>query len=99
MYEYEFDLLGLPRPDLVIYMDIDANVAGRRLLKRQSETGTDRDIHERDALYLKQCVTVGKQAAGFYNWTSVACISNGNELSESELHDTVYDIVLKHLAI
>ena len=97
LYEYEFDLLGLPRPDLVIYMDIDAEVAGARLIKRQSETGTDRDIHEKDSSYLAKCVQIGTHAAEFYNWCRIKCVSNGKELSENELHNSVYDIVLKHL--
>jgi len=97
LYEFEFDKLGLPRPDLVIYMNIDAQAAGHRLLKRQSETGTDRDIHERDDLYLHECVKVGKQAAAFYNWQSVDCVTDGKELCANELHDAVYDIVLKHI--
>ena len=97
LYEFEFDHLGLPRPDLVIYMDIDAEIAGTRLLKRQSETGENRDIHERDSAYLKQCVQVGRQAAEFYNWHRIQCIENGIELSENELHDKVYDIVSAHL--
>ena len=93
LYEYEFDYLGLPRPDLVIFMDIAADIAGGRLLKRQSDTGTARDIHEKDSFYLKECVKVGKLAAELYNWQSVDCLSNGNELNENELHNIVYDIV------
>jgi dTMP kinase len=97
LYEYEFDKLGLPRPDLVIYLDIDADTAGSRLLKRQSDTGADRDIHEKDALDLKECVSVGRQAAAFYNWHSIECVLDGNELGADELHNKVYDIVVKHV--
>ena len=97
LYEYEFDCLGLPRPDLVIYMDIDAEIAARRLLKRQADTGTSRDIHERDDTYLDECVKVGRQAAAFYNWQIIRCVDDGNELNEKTLHENVYDVVLRHL--
>jgi len=98
LYNYEFDLLGLPRPDLVIYMNISADIVARRLLSRQNDTGTSRDIHEKDADYLRQCSILGKHAADFYNWHCVDCVKDGRELSVDELHDTVYDIVLNHLA-
>ena len=98
LYEYEFDLLGLPRPDMVIYMDIDAHIASTRLLKRQSETGTNCDIHERDSSYLEDCIKVGRQAAEFYNWYPVKCLSGGFELNECELHNTIYDLVIEFLS-
>jgi dTMP kinase len=99
LYNYEFDLLGLPRPDLVMFLDIEAKIAASRIFKRQTETGTDRDIHERDAQYLEKCAQVGKQAAEAYNWHTVCCVDgDGAERNEDELHDAVYNAVMKHLA-
>jgi len=97
LYNYEFDLLGLPRPDLVVYLDISADVAERRLRNRKRKPGISRDIHEEDVEYLKKCSLLGKYAADFYNWHSVDCVKDGKELNESELHEAVYDIVLNHL--
>jgi dTMP kinase len=100
LYSYEFDLLGLPRPDLVIFLDIDAEVAASRLFKRQAETGTKRDIHELDSHYLKKCALVGRQAASAYNWQNVCCVDvDGVERDEKALHDEVYGIVVKYLAV
>jgi len=93
LYEYEFDRIGLPTPDTVFYLDIEAEHAARRLLLRQAETGTRGDIHEKDLDYLEQCAQCGKQAAALYSWHRISCFSNGYERPENELHREIYEIV------
>jgi len=94
LYEYEFDLLGLPAPDLVIFMDIEAARAARRLHNRQTETDTTGDIHEKDLQYLKQCVLCGEQAAELYGWHRIRCFPDGTERSETDLHEEIYDLIM-----
>ena len=93
LYEYEFSLMGLPIPDLVIYMDIDSGKAANRLRSRRIKTDTGGDIHENDELYLEQCALCGDQAAGLHNWRRVACFLNGHERTESELHEEIYGLL------
>ena len=96
LYEYEFSLLGLPAPDMVLYMDIDANQAARRLKRRQAETGTAGDIHEKDPGYLESCSQSGRQAAIHFGWHSVNCFAGELERSEEDIHREIYAI-LKHV--
>jgi len=96
LYEYEFDLIGLPPPDLVIFLDIGAEQAARRLYNRQAETGTVGDIHEKDTAYLEQCAQCGNQAAKLYGWQTAACFTGGCERGENELHREIYEIVEKY---
>ena len=96
LYEFEFSYMGLPAPDLVIYLDISAEQASRRLLMRQHETGTGGDIHEKDAAYLEQCAQTGGQAAAHYGWHRVACFNGAQERSSDEIHREIYTI-LKHI--
>jgi len=95
LYEYEFQLMGLPAPDLVFYMDIDASHAVRRLGKRQAETGAAGDIHENDTAYLEHCSQSGRQAALQLGWRRVNCFLDGYERSEEDIHNEIYTI-LKH---
>jgi len=94
LYDYEFNLMGLPAPDLVIFLDIDASRAAKRLEHRQTETGTTGDIHEKDASYLDQCAICGKQAALLYDWRVISCFENDYERSENELHQEIYEIIM-----
>ena len=95
LYDYEFCLLGLPAPDVVLYMDIDADRAARRLARRQAEAGTTGDIHERDTEYLECCSQSGRQAAEQFGWRSVKCFEGELERSEDDVHREIYTI-LKH---
>ena len=90
LYDYEFNLMGLPAPDLVIYMDIEAGQAARRLSRRQSETGTAGDIHETDIEYLRQSAGCGAHAADFYGWTKFSCFTDSRERGEDEIHREIY---------
>lgn len=93
LYDYEFNLIGLPAPDLVIFLCIEAEQSERRLHDRQVRTDTVGDIHEKDAVYLRQCVESGKHAAQLYNWRTIECFRDGRERSQEELHDEIYGIV------
>jgi len=96
LYEFEFTYMGLPAPDLVVYLDIEAEQAARRLQRRQDETGTDGDIHEKDSMYLEQCALTGSLAAAHFGWHKVCCFEHGHERGADEIHQEIYTI-LKHV--
>ena len=58
LYDFEYVKLGLPKPDLVIYLDVDVETSLRRMKHRQEKTHTSADIHEKDIEYLKNCMRV-----------------------------------------
>jgi len=91
LYDYEFNLIGLPVPDLVIYMDLEVEVAATRLRRRETETATNADIHENDMTYLSNSVESGKQAAALFNWHKVSCVNDGIERDKTELHNEIYN--------
>jgi len=93
LYDYEFNLIGLPAPDLVIYMDLEVEVATIRLRRRETETATNADIHENDIAYLSNSVESGKQAAALFNWHKVSCVSNGVERDMKDIHKDIYKII------
>ena len=96
LYDYEFGLIGLPAPDMVIFLDIDPEIAARRLLRRQTETDTVGDIHEKDLLYLDLCAKCATQAAEFYNWHRISCFAENRERTEEEIHLEIYDLIIGH---
>ena len=95
LYDFEFTLIGLPAPETVIYLEISAAQAAKRLRRRQDETGTVGDIHEKDEPYLENCVQSANHAAAHYGWHSIACMSGAHERSAEEIHREIYTI-LKH---
>ena len=97
LYDYELGLIGLPAPDLVIFMDIDADFTAKRLRLRQTETGTEADIHENDMVYLQNCAESGKQAAAQFGWQKISCVIDGTERDKEDIHEEIVNIVLSHI--
>lgn len=91
--EFEFDRLGLPRPDLVIYLDVSTAATEAMMRKREEDTNTHADIHERDAEYLKTCRETGRQAAQHYGWKLIQCENGGVMRPIEDIHEEIYALV------
>ena len=94
LYEFEYDKLGLPRPDLIIYLDVPTDFTEKLLRGREAATNTCADIHEKDMSYLATCRETGRAAANFYNWTVIDCVRDGAMRSIEDIHDEIYAHVL-----
>ena len=90
LYEFEYDKLGLPRPDLVIYLDVPTDFTEKLMRHREQDTGTQADIHEQDTAYLATCRKVGKTAADFYGWTVIQCVRDGAMRTIEDIHEEIY---------
>ena len=97
LYDFEYRLLKLPAPNLVIYMNIDADTAIRQMQKRQQELLVSGDIHERDAEYLRECASSGADAAKKYGWAAIECLRNGEMREISDIHEEIYSIVREYI--
>lgn len=97
LYDHEFDRFGLPQPDMVLFMSIDASLAASRLRSRETETGTDADIHESDLTYLSACAQSGNEAAAQYGWSVINCARKGLSRSEDDIHQEVYNMLRGYL--
>ena len=90
LYDFEYDKLGLPRPDLVIYLDVPTDFTEKMLRYRESETNTHADIHEQDMQYLATCRQMGRAAAAHYGWTVIRCVRDGAMRSMENIHEEIY---------
>ena len=94
LYEFEYDKLGLPRPDLVIYLDVPTDFTEKLMRSREAATNTKADIHEKDLAYLATCRNTGRAAAAHYGWTVIQCVKNGRMRSIEDIHQEIYSRVL-----
>ena len=90
LYDFEYDKLGLPRPDLVIYLDVPTDFTEKMLRHRETETNTQADIHEQDMQYLATCRRMGRAAAEHYGWTVIRCVRDGAMRSMEDIHEEIY---------
>ena len=90
LYEFEYDHLGLPRPDLTLYLDVPTDFTEKLLRAREQNTHTQADIHEQDTAYLATCRRMGALAADYYGWTVISCVRDGKMLSIEDIHEEIY---------
>ena len=92
--EFEYDRLGLPRPDLVLYLDLPTQKALDLLHRRQEERQEAGDIHESDRTYLASCRSAALEAAELYGWRKLSCLDEGQELRSIEaIHEELWQRV------
>lgn len=90
LYDFEFDRLGLPKPELVLYLDMPTDLTVRLLRSREASTGTHADIHEQDSAYLAACRETASQAADALGWVRIPCVRDGALRSVAEIHEKIW---------
>ena len=90
LYDLEYDKLGLPRPDLIVYLDVPTDFTEAMMRRREADTNTHADIHEQDMEYLATCRRTGKAAAEYYGWTVIQCVRDGKMRSIEDIHEEIY---------
>ncbi len=93
LYEFEYDKLGLPKPDLVIYLDVPTDFTEKLMRSREAATATTADIHEQDMDYLATCRRTGRTAAQYYGWKIITCVKDGQMRSIEDIHQEIYRLV------
>ncbi len=89
LYDLEYRRMGLPRPDLVLCMEMPIEVT----LELMRSRGAAADIHERDAAYLASCREMALEAAAFYGWTVVHGARDGRPRPVDEVAAEIYEYV------
>ena len=97
LYDFEYNKMGLPRPDLVIYLDVPTDFTEAMMRRREADTNTHADIHEKDLEYLATCRRTGRAAAEYYSWTVIQCVKDGAMRSIEDIHEELYRNVLNCL--
>ncbi len=93
LYDFEFRLMELPRPDAVIYMDIPFDLALRRIAQRELATRSTCDIHEKDRAYLQACHRCGRHAADYFGWQCISVTDGDTERTVEDINDEIFDII------
>lgn len=93
LFETEYALMGIPAPDLVIYLDMDVDISQKLMTKRYSGEEAKKDVHEANVGYLKKCREAALYAAEKFGWKTVTCFENGEPLSIEEIGNTVFGYI------
>lgn len=77
LYDFEFNKMGLPRPDAVIYLDVPPEISQKLIEGRYQGDNSKKDIHEQDVEYLNHCRDAALYAADKLGWHKIPLATNG----------------------
>ena len=93
LFDFEYRLMGLPAPDLVVYLDVPTELSAVLRRLREERTGAHADIHEADEAYLRRCRDSGRQVADYAGWRRIDCARAGRMRTPEEIHEEIWDLV------
>ncbi|MBD8979984.1 MAG: thymidylate kinase [Clostridiales bacterium] len=95
--DFEYNKLGIPKPDAVIYLDMPVDISQKLMTGRYGGNESKKDVHEADVAFLEKCRKSALYAASRQGWHIVEC-SNGKEpYSIEKIHNEIMKIVDEEL--
>lgn len=95
LYDLEYNKVGIPKPDKVIFLDMPIDVSQKLLSGRYQGDENKKDIHESDTAYLDKCRNAAMFTAEYSGWTIIPCAHNGEARSIEEISKDILNETLK----
>lgn len=95
--DFEYNKIGIPRPDLVIFLDMPVDVSQKLMTSRYNGDEGKKDVHEANVDFLNNCRKSALYTAKKQGWAVVPCSDGINPLPIKEIHNTILDFVKKEL--
>jgi dTMP kinase len=99
----EFKVFKIPRPDLIIYLDVPLEII-RKLMRKEDKSlkksyqKGKRDMHETDPKHLENAKKSAiKMIKDNNNWLRISCVKKGELMSINEISDLIWDGVAEYL--
>lgn len=86
---YEYNLLGLPKPDKVIFLKGDYDIVKKMRMAREGYEGNENDIHEKNEEYLKKVYNNSLFVADYLNFDIIDVCENNKMKSINEIQNSI----------
>lgn len=97
--DYEYNKLGLPRPDAVIFLDMPVAVSQRLISGRYQGDEAKKDIHEGNIEFLESCRRTALYSAKRLGWEVINCADGGEPLDVDEVTGILKNKVLRIFSV
>ena len=77
LYDLVYKMVAIPKPDLVIFLDMPISVSQKLLKNRYGGDENKKDIHESDVAYLEACRKAAKFVARYSGFEVISCATEG----------------------
>ena len=89
LFDFEYNKIGIPAPDSVIYLEVDPAVSQALMTGRYQGDEAKKDIHEKDTEYLARSQQAARHCAATLGWVTVACCQAGEMRTIQQIHEDV----------
>ena len=91
--DFEYNKIKVPKPDKIIYLDVEPDVSQRLLSGRYSGDESKKDLHEKNVSFLLECRKSALYAAEKLGWVRISCTENGEMRSIGAIAEDILNIV------
>ncbi len=95
LWKFEFQLLGLPKPTTVIFLQVSPETSMAMAKKRADAEGGKVDIHEGSAEYIQKCFDAAQFAASTLGWHIIKCDNENGFRDREEIFGDILSILKK----
>lgn len=95
--DYEYNRLCVPKPDVVIYLDVPPVISQKLMSTRYNGDESKKDIHEKNMNFLLSCRESALYAQQKLGWISLSCADSDNMKSIETITQQILDIIDKKL--
>ena len=93
LFDFEYHLLGIPSPDLVVYLSVDPAVSQRLMTGRYQGDESKKDIHEGNLAYLRRSRLAAEYCSRRLGWQEIECCRNGQMRSVEAIQSDILALV------
>ena len=91
--DFEYKKLGIPAPDVVIYLKADTDISQKLMTGRYGGDESKKDIHEGDLEYLRRSQKAAAYCAEKLGWKTVECVRDGQMRSIEDIHNEIMTLI------
>ncbi len=92
-YDFEYNRIGIPKPDLVIYLDMPVDISQRLMSERYNGDESKKDVHESDTAFLNRCRKSALYAAKKQGWFVIPCSDGEHPLAPDVIHNKIISCI------
>ena len=93
LFDFEYRKIAIPKPDLVVYLDVAPDVSERLMERRYRGDESKKDLHEKDQEYLRRSREAGQYCIRKFGWRHVNCTQNGAMRPPEEIHEIILSMI------
>lgn len=99
LYDIEYNKIGIPSPDLVVYLDLTPEASGKMLKERSGKPGVQHDIHETNGEFLRKSRENALGIAWDSGWEVVTAGDKNGPYTKETIHAKVLKLAIPLLGI